>query len=317
MPQMIPAPTVISIARANLAIELAFLAIPVWTWSMTCIKTSVALSILRIKDTLRWKVFLYAVVALQAAYCVANTIFVFQVCRPLSDWWDITAVNPHCDDANTVRIMSTTGTLINVVTDVLLALSPLTFLWTLQRPVRERILVCLLMGMGLFATSASIVKMLIVLNWVHHPDDDLWSIAVAIATWTTVEQFFGLTAACLPFLKPLVQRCLGSVGISVSKFRSNEVYSGGPRGTLFRMKPIPVSSSDEGTTTAGSGNGKDNSHNNNNISHPASVHHGPGHVKSDGVALSPTLSHKASGRSDESGWQQGSVLVEQIPEHVV
>ncbi len=302
--QMIPSTVVISIAEANLAIELAFLAIPVWTWSMTCIKTSVALSILRIKDSRRWKIFLYSVIALQAAYCIANTIFVFQVCRPLSDWWDVTAINPHCDDANTVHVMSTIGSVINIVTDLALSISPVTFLWTLHRPVRERILVCLLMGMGLFASTSSIVKMLMVLNWVHRPGDDLWSVAVSIATWTSAEQFFGLTAACLPFLKPLVQRCLGTFGVSLSQFRSKEVYSGGPRGTKFRMKPIPVSSSNEEGTISG------------NVSHPSSVHYPP-ELRPDKVVLSPTLFHKASGRSGESGWQQGSVLGEELPEYVV
>ena len=176
-------------------------------------------------------------------YLVGNILLTF---NQLAGWWDFTlAPTAQCTDADTVRIMSTTGSAINLVTDLCLSLSPVTFLWKLNRPMRERILVCLLMGTGLFASAASIAKAVIVLNWVHVPGDDLWSMAVSIATWTVTEQFFGVMAACFPFLKPLVQRCLTHFGISLTRYHTNEIYSGGPPGTRLRMKPIPVSSSNE------------------------------------------------------------------------
>jgi len=237
--------TTISFATASNAIMLAYFAIPCWGWAMTCIKISVALSLLRVKQSMPWKIGLYGLVAFQLVYTVGSFIFVFQVCHPLSDWWDITVANPHCMDATVIRIVSTTGSFINIVTDLLLSLTPITFLWRLNRPVRERILVCLLMGLGLFASVASIVKLLIVLNWVRQPGDDLWSMAEAIATWTVTEQFFAITAACLPFLKPLVERLLGRMGFSLTKYPSRELYPGGPRGRSFGMKPIVGSSNNE------------------------------------------------------------------------
>ena len=82
--QMVPTPSVIPFAQANNAIMLAFFAIPLWNWSMTAIKISAALSLLRIKNSLRWKIFLYSIIAVQSMYCIAVTIFLFQICRPVS-----------------------------------------------------------------------------------------------------------------------------------------------------------------------------------------------------------------------------------------
>jgi len=245
MGQIILSPTTISIAEASRAIMLAYFAIPCWGWAMTFIKISVALSLLRLKHSTPWKVGLYAIIGVQTLWSVGSFIYFFQICHPLSDWWDLTKPTQNCLDASIVRIISTTGSVINIVTDVLLSLSPITFLWRLNRPVRERVLVCLLMGMGLFASVASIVKLCIVLTWVSRPGDDLWSMAVSIATWTVTEQFFAIMASCLPFLKQLVQRCLGRIGFKMTDYHSEEMYTDGPRGPNFALKPIPLSSSDE------------------------------------------------------------------------
>lgn len=137
------------------------------------------------------------------------------------------------------------GSAINVVTDLCLSLSPVTFLSRLHRPVRERVLVCLLMGIGLFASSASIAKLVIILDWERRPGVDLWSMAVSIATWTVTEQFFGVMAACFPFLKPLVERCLTHLGISLTRYHTNELDSGGLPSKRFGMKSISVTVSNE------------------------------------------------------------------------
>lgn len=236
----------ISLAEAINAVMLSVLAIPVFGLGIVVIKISAALSLLRVKRSKPWKVGLYAIIGLMGSWEIGSFIGFFQLCRPVSDWWDITNPTPQCVDGNTMRILSMTGSVIGIGTDVLLALSPITFLWTLRRPVGERLLVCLLMGMGLFASVASIVKLCIVLRWPPKPEDDIWATSVAISTWTVTELFFGIMAGCLPFLKPLIERCLGRIGISVGRVKEEEIYTDGPTGVglNFMLKPVPISFSD-------------------------------------------------------------------------
>ena len=239
----------ITLAEAMNAVMLSVLSIPVFGLGIVVIKISAALSLLRVKHSMPWKVGLYAIIGLMGSWEIGSFIGFFQLCHPVSDWWDITNPTPHCVDGNTLRILSMTGSVIGIGTDVLLALSPMTFLWTLRRPVGERLLVCLLMGMGLFASIASIVKLCIVLKWPPKPGDDVWAVSTAISTWTVTELFFGIMAGCLPFLKPLIERCLGRIGISVDRprEREGEIYTDGPRGVVwpnFMMKPVPISISD-------------------------------------------------------------------------
>jgi len=59
-----------------------------------------------------------------------------------------------------------------------------------------------LMGMGSFASVASIIKLVLVMKWSRQPEgDDLWAMAENMNTWSVTEQFFAVMAACLPFLK--------------------------------------------------------------------------------------------------------------------
>ena len=62
-----------------------------------------------------------------------------------------------------MRAMSNWGGSLNITTDVLLLpLALATFLRSLNRPLRERVLVCALMSMGLLASVSSIVKTVLV-----------------------------------------------------------------------------------------------------------------------------------------------------------
>ena len=76
-PQILPLPTAIQ------GIKMAYLTIPVSAASMTCIKVSIALALLRIPVNRPWRVFLFSVTALQVAHFAGSTVYIFLYCRPL------------------------------------------------------------------------------------------------------------------------------------------------------------------------------------------------------------------------------------------
>jgi len=222
-PLMVPKPGLIPAERGTNAGKHSWLAIPIWGLAMTCIKISIALTLLRIRGTERgWRIFLYTIMAVQAVYGIGNTIFDLAIaCRPLSAAWDIFTPGGKCVSVDVMRGVSNLGSSINITTDVLLSLAPATFLRKLNRPLRERVFVCVLMGMGLFASVSSIVKTVIIKDWGDPTStDDWWAMGVSICTWTALEQLLGVLAACVPAMKGSFQACLGAVGVSLTESRS-------------------------------------------------------------------------------------------------
>ena len=234
-------PRGITVATATQAMKLSYLAIPVWGAAMTCIKLSVALTLLRIPVNRAWVVFLWAITGVQVAYFVANTICIFLYCRPLAGVWDFSISNAVCLSPEVSRIASNLGSSINIFTDFSLSLAPMVMLWNLHRPLRERLLVCALMAMGLLAGVACIVKAVAVREW-GDVTVDTWALAVTIATWTIVEQSFALLAACSPSLKGPLQRLLGRCGVLLTHHTANMSFvraradGGGPLGLGPRIE---------------------------------------------------------------------------------
>lgn len=268
--EMVTKPGTILPSSATRAIKLAFFAIPIWGWAMTCIKISIAMTLLRIKHTLRWKIFLFSIIGLQAAYCVGNTVFIFTLCRPLAAAWDISITIAKCSSDTEVLIASNVGSSVNILTDILLSLSPVTFLRKLNRPVRERVLLCFLMGLGLFATICSIVKTIAVQSF--GKSSDQWALALTIATWTVLEQFVAVIAACAPFLKPSLERVLIVLGLPCST---------GNTGTISTLRTF-----ESKTTTNPS---SQNQIVEGAIESPGPVYHYPS-VKGDPILLSSRIS---------------------------
>ena len=261
--QMVPTPQMLTAARASRAIALSFFAIPTSQWVLTCVRASVALTILQVKNSVPWRVFLYVLTGSQVIFCVGVTVFWFRVCDPLPEWWNIehpAISTARCVDSRVVRIVTITGASLNIIGDVLLSLCPVTFLWALNRPVVERVLVCLLMGVGSLASIASILKLVVLLRWSRQPEnDDLWAMAISACTWNTIEQLVAIVAGCLPFLKPILHRVLSAHGVAMTvsdsiamtwyKGRSDGTSRSGRSGALpWRRKPDTAAATRPGSS---------------------------------------------------------------------
>ena len=93
------------------------------------------------------------------AYSILNLIFNLGIaCRPLAKAWDFRITEGYCVPTEVIRAASNTGSGVNIITDVLLLLTPAVFLHKLNWPLCERIFICVLIGLGLFASAWSILK---------------------------------------------------------------------------------------------------------------------------------------------------------------
>lgn len=216
---LIITPGSIPAQQALHATKVAYISIAIWGFTMTCIKASIALTLLRIPQHRLSKFGLYFVIGCQVTYFIINTMYVFTKCRPLRAAWASTVAGASCVDLGIDIIVSTVGAGINIATDLFLSIAPMAILWNLRRPLRERILVCALTGLGIVASLASIMKLIVMQKW--GKEEDPWEFAMVISTWAVIEQFMAALAACSPSLKGPIQRALGRVGVLLTRYNND------------------------------------------------------------------------------------------------
>jgi hypothetical protein len=89
----------------------------------------------------------------------------------------------------------------NVITDVILILMPLPYVYRLQAPLSQRLLLSGLFMLGIFIAIVSCVRLIIFMS-IPLDEGDITYHFREIIVWSCVEVNVGLACACLPSLKP-------------------------------------------------------------------------------------------------------------------
>ncbi|GKZ22627.1 hypothetical protein AbraIFM66951_011510 [Aspergillus brasiliensis] len=121
---------------------------------------------------------------------------------------------------------------LNILTDIIFAVLPAIMLRHLQ--VNRRVkasLVCIL-GLGIFACAAAIVKLSVLPNY-GRTGDLLWDYST-LTIWVVVESNMGIIAGSLPTLKPLFKQILGTYG---SQTRTRRYTYGSKQYQLHSILP--------------------------------------------------------------------------------
>ncbi|RDL40551.1 uncharacterized protein BP5553_00530 [Venustampulla echinocandica] len=182
-----------------------------WGWAIALAKISIACMLLRIKQDRKWQIALYTMIAIQLSTAILANVVQLSQCSPLSATWDPTTPGAKCWPITTAQTTVYVIAGIGIVTDITFALLPISFLWKIQRPLREKLMLGFLMGIGLFTTVAVIVKIPLIATF-GKTGDVLWD-NVNVATWSLVEGQLGIIAACIPCLKSPFERLLRRVGL--------------------------------------------------------------------------------------------------------
>ncbi|KAF2196988.1 hypothetical protein GQ43DRAFT_382052 [Delitschia confertaspora ATCC 74209] len=200
-------PATVTLADVQDAFRLALLAQPIWAWSMAAIKIGIAAMLLRLQQQANWRRFLWAMIVIQVIMAIYNTFAQLFQCIPLRGAWDLLGVvEKKCWSDRAIRTSSISVSVVNVATDIVFSLIPITFLRKVQRPLRERIIIGILMALGLFASGASIAKVVAATKFGATGDGTAEGINVGM--WSCLEELVGFIAACIPCLKQPFQRVL-------------------------------------------------------------------------------------------------------------
>lgn len=202
--------------EATKALHYSFVGQPMCVWSICLAKVSVACLLLRIKRTNAWRWFLYTAIVIQFASALAANIAELVQCKPMAALWDATiaaAPTTHCWTPLAIQISAYINVAISIITDLIFSLLPITFLYNMNRPIRERVVLGLLMGLGLLATLASIMKTTVLASY-RNTRDPFWDV-VPLSLWWQLEQNISIIASCIPCLKSPFERTLLRFGLMV------------------------------------------------------------------------------------------------------
>ncbi|KAF2733385.1 hypothetical protein EJ04DRAFT_468577, partial [Polyplosphaeria fusca] len=215
--------------RRRTSLELIFYDQVIWYWSITLVKLSVACLLYRLKRaSRRWRIFLLTIMSILLSAVIVQTVFQFTQCRPFSVYWDprvLFAATPvKCFRRSVINTNIVAFSCVQVGADIVFSLIPIIFIRKLNRPKREKILLAMLMGLGLFASMAAIVRTLY-LQQVYNTRD-LFRTNVSIVLWASIEQAFGLIAATIPTLRAFLEKSVIRVGMFFYDEKSEVVVRG-------------------------------------------------------------------------------------------
>lgn len=84
--------------------------------------------------------------------------------------------------------------------------SPIPLLWNVQIDLRVKCSILVLLGLGIFASTAAIVRLTVTLNL--SATTDFLYYAMPVAAWAQAELGLGVILANLPALRPLLEKIL-------------------------------------------------------------------------------------------------------------
>ncbi|KAJ4346753.1 uncharacterized protein N0V89_010685 [Didymosphaeria variabile] len=171
-----------------------------WIPTTALIRIGIAFTVLHFKQGRPWRITLSLLIAAQVLFCIISLVFMVVQCIPLEyNWNEAIHRDSVCTASNTVLSSEYVQAGVGTATDLVLALTPLSFAQAGLVPTREGILAILVITLGLFATACSILR--ITLLKAYAASNDVRRDAMHITLWSLLEVQATLIAANIASFK--------------------------------------------------------------------------------------------------------------------
>ncbi|KAL7943588.1 hypothetical protein V8C42DRAFT_327922 [Trichoderma barbatum] len=181
--------------------KLFFIAEYFYASSTVFIKCSIAITLLRIAESrrrYRWTI--WSVIVATIISCIVFIAGISNICHPITTLWGETTTGSCNLELNSD--VSFFFSAVEIITDWTLAFLPGALLWNVQMKSRVKFSVAIILGMGAFASCATIVR-LRYLTLYNNPAEFMFSTG-KIGLWSIIEEGIGIIAGSLHSLRPLL-----------------------------------------------------------------------------------------------------------------
>ncbi|RAL62731.1 hypothetical protein DID88_004574 [Monilinia fructigena] len=143
------------------------------------------------------RIFLYGIGYSHVLMTFGMVIFIYAQCQPINAYWNRELGS--CLDPSGRRYFGYfLGSYCSFI-DLILALFPISIFWNLQLKLGLKVFLCIIMGLGIVAMVASIVKT-VELGTLSHTKDSTYDSSY-ILIWYALEMYLVIIAASIPTLK--------------------------------------------------------------------------------------------------------------------
>ncbi|KAK8085555.1 hypothetical protein PG997_006826 [Apiospora hydei] len=165
---------------------------------------SIAILVVRLLDpwTARARA-LYAMVIVQVIIALISVIIVFKQCQPTAKVWN-KQLPGTCWSPDVLNNFSYFLSAYTTLTDIVLAVVPISSFWSLQMRPNTKVGVCIMMGLTLLSAVVTVVKATY-LSLFNDQTDPLFDVA-PLVIWGLIEQNVVIVAACIPTLRPFFHK---------------------------------------------------------------------------------------------------------------
>jgi len=147
---------------------------------------------------------LYTMVIVQVVVALVSVVLIFLQCTPVTMLWDPFTPNGKCWPPEVFNNFNYFVSAYTTLTDIVLAVVPISVFRKLQMPFWTKLGVCIMMGLTLLSAIVTIVKATY-LHLFTDRTDPLWNV-IPLVEWGLIEQNVVLVAACIPTLRPFFHK---------------------------------------------------------------------------------------------------------------
>lgn len=140
--------------------QISYVATILYSPTALFVKTSLLYVMIRIFQPLtKAKVGLYCLIGAVICYYISIMFIKIFMCSPVNAYWSLRAYeHGHCLSQPAMIIADS---VISFVTDVAIFTFPVALTWTLQMPIRKKIKIVVLLGLGGVAVAFSLYRLVI------------------------------------------------------------------------------------------------------------------------------------------------------------
>lgn len=127
---------------------------------------------------------------MQVVFAIISVLVVFLQCSPTQKLWN-TSLSGSCWDPAVFNDYSYWVSAYTTVTDIVLAVMPISVFWNLQMPFSKKLSVCVMMGLTLLSAIVTIVKATYLHLFTDKTDPRQCNLHIHIPFEVTIKDPFG------------------------------------------------------------------------------------------------------------------------------